>query len=71
MKITAPDLLGFGIIDGIIPEPTEGAHTDHAAAARALRDALVAQLAELDDVDMGDLVSQRACRYRGIGVFTT
>lgn len=26
MKITAPDLLGFGVIDGIIPEPSGGAH---------------------------------------------
>ncbi|GHA26700.1 acetyl-coenzyme A carboxylase carboxyl transferase subunit alpha [Devosia pacifica] len=26
MKITAPDLLGFGVIDGIIPEPAGGAH---------------------------------------------
>jgi acetyl-CoA carboxylase carboxyl transferase subunit alpha len=26
MKITAPDLLGFGIIDGIVPEPPGGAH---------------------------------------------
>ena len=26
MKITAPDLLGFGIIDGIIAEPPGGAH---------------------------------------------
>ena len=37
MKITAPDLLRFGIIDGIVPEPPGGAHTDHAAAAQALR----------------------------------
>jgi acetyl-CoA carboxylase carboxyl transferase subunit alpha len=26
MKITATDLLGFGVIDGIIPEPPGGAH---------------------------------------------
>src|SRR5438309_964216 len=37
MKITASDLLGFGIIDGIIPEPPGGAHIDHAAAAAALQ----------------------------------
>src|SRR5271154_6118020 len=28
LKLTAPDLLRLGIIDGIIPEPPEGAHTD-------------------------------------------
>src|ERR1700682_5248745 len=69
MKITAPDLLGFGIIDSIVPEPPDGAHTDHAAAAQALQQALVAQLAALDDVDIDTLLTQRAHRYRGIGVF--
>src|SRR5258708_8440567 len=69
MKITAPDLLGFGIIDGIIAEPPDGAHTDHAAAAEALREALGVQLAELDDADVDDLLAQRARRYRSIGVF--
>jgi acetyl-CoA carboxylase carboxyl transferase subunit alpha len=70
MKITAPDLLGFGIIDGIIPEPPEGAHTDHAAAAQALQAALIAQLAALDHVNVDDLLTQRTLRYRGIGAFT-
>jgi acetyl-CoA carboxylase carboxyl transferase subunit alpha len=69
MKITAPDLLGFGIIDAIIPEPPEGAHTDHAAAAQALQQALVAQLAALDGIEIDDLLTQRAHRYRNIGVF--
>jgi acetyl-CoA carboxylase carboxyl transferase subunit alpha len=70
LKITASDLLGFGIIDGIIPEPPDGAHTDHAAAAQALQQALVAALAALDDIAIDDLLVQRANRYRGIGVFT-
>lgn len=69
MKITAPDLLGFGIIDGIVAEPSDGAHSDHAAAAEALHEALVAQLAELQDTDVDELLSLRARRYRNIGVF--
>jgi acetyl-CoA carboxylase carboxyl transferase subunit alpha len=71
MKITAPDLLGFGIIDAIVPEPPEGAHADHAATAQALQNALVHQLGALDDVPIEELLSQRARRYRGIGVFRT
>ena len=38
LKMTAPDLLDLGLIDGIIPEPGEGAHTDADAAAEAVRD---------------------------------
>ena len=69
MKITAADLLGFGIIDGIVGEPPGGAHTDHAAAARALQQAVVAGLAELDGRSLDDLLAQRTRRYRAIGVF--
>ncbi len=36
MHITAPDLMGFGIIDAIVPEPEGGAHTDHAQMAENL-----------------------------------
>jgi acetyl-CoA carboxylase carboxyl transferase subunit alpha len=69
MKITAADLLGFGIVDGIVAEPPGGAHTDHAAAARALQLAVVARLAELDGCSIDDLLAQRTQRYRAIGVF--
>jgi acetyl-CoA carboxylase carboxyl transferase subunit alpha len=70
MKITAPDLLGFGIIDGIVSEPAGGAHTDHAAAAQALRRALMDQFEKLDAVPVDQLLHERARRYRGIGAFT-
>ena len=43
LKITAPDLLNLGLIDGIIPEPGEGAHTDPDAAAEAVRITLRAE----------------------------
>jgi acetyl-CoA carboxylase carboxyl transferase subunit alpha len=69
MKITASDLLQFGIIDGIIPEPAGGAHTDYAAAANALQAALMRQLHELDALPLDALVEQRAGRYRAMGVF--
>ena len=47
MKITAQDLLRFGIVDGIVPEPSGGAHRDPAAAIAATGDALAAALADL------------------------
>jgi len=69
MKITAPDLLSFGIIDAIVAEPPGGAHNDHAAAAEALRGALIAQLDELSGCDVEALLEQRSKRYRAIGAF--
>lgn len=69
MRITAADLLGFGIVDAIVSEPEGGAHTDHAAAAQNLQEALVLQLSELERVHPDELLEQRARRYRSIGVF--
>ena len=40
MKITAQDLLGFGVIDGIIPEPVGGAHRDPAPVMEGTRAAI-------------------------------
>ena len=39
-KITAQDLLGFGVIDGIIPEPAGGAHRHHGAVMDSTRSAI-------------------------------
>src|SRR6267143_1712081 len=47
LKLTAPDLLKAGIIDGIVPEPIGGAHTDPGAAAQMVDEALAATLAEV------------------------
>jgi acetyl-CoA carboxylase carboxyl transferase subunit alpha len=69
MRITADDLLRFHIIDGVIPEPPGGAHTDHAAAAQAVRTALLEQLADLEPLSVDELLQQRTARYRAIGVF--
>jgi acetyl-CoA carboxylase carboxyl transferase subunit alpha len=71
MRITANDLLGFGIIDAIIPEPLGGAHTDHAAAAVAVKQALLEHLADLEKCSVDELLARRAQRYRAFGVFQT
>ena len=69
MRITAPDLLAFGIVDAIVSEPDGGAHTDHAMAAQKLQAALGVHLTELDNEPVDELVERRARRYRAIGVF--
>jgi acetyl-CoA carboxylase carboxyl transferase subunit alpha len=69
MKITAPDLLRFGIIDAIVPEPAGGAHTDHLASALAVQSAVAGSLAELDGINIDRLVDERALRYRAMGEF--
>lgn len=74
MKITAQDLLAFGIIDGVVPEPAAGAHADPGAAVSAVGECLGAALAELESRYRGrqgykvaTLLADRAEKYRRIG----
>ncbi|MEO8051972.1 MAG: acetyl-CoA carboxylase carboxyltransferase subunit alpha [Acidobacteriota bacterium] len=71
LKITAPDLLNLGLIDGIIPEPGEGAHTDADAAAEAIRLTLRASLAELSNMTPKQLIDDRYDKFRKMGSFFT
>src|SRR5271165_236981 len=67
MKITAQDLLKFGIIDGIIPEPVGGAHRDPAAAVAATGKAIGEALTSLHNMSRNELREARAEKYLAIG----
>ncbi len=69
MRLAGPDLLDLGVVDALIPEPSGGAHTDHEATAKAVKTALVAQLAKLERVAIPDLLSSRYERFRAFGAF--
>jgi acetyl-CoA carboxylase carboxyl transferase subunit alpha len=69
MRITAPDLLRLGVIDGVVPEPPGGAHRDWEVTAARLREALRAELAGLSGKTPETLVSERYEKFRRIGVF--
>src|SRR5580692_2488200 len=71
LKMTAPDLLSLGLIDGIIPEPGEGAHTDADNAADALRLMLRIGLAELSGMSEQQLIDDRYDKFRRMGSFFT
>ena len=67
MKITAQDLLKFGIIDRIVQEPTGGAHRDGQAAINRAGDAIAAALADLAGLSADDIVARRADKFLAIG----
>jgi acetyl-CoA carboxylase carboxyl transferase subunit alpha len=71
LKLTAPDLLELGLIDGIVPEPGEGAHTDPDQAAEAVRTTLRASLAELTSLSAQKLIDDRYLKFRRMGAFFT
>ena len=69
LKMTAADLLEQGIIDEIIPEPLGGAHRDPDEMAARVQAKLVEALAELDQLDIDELVASRYEKFRRIGQF--
>ncbi len=69
MKITAKDLLGFGVIEEIIPEPFGGAHRDPAAQAESIKEALWRHLQELKAMSSAELIQDRYAKFRKIGIF--
>jgi len=69
LKITAPDLLKLGIIDGEIKEPLGGAHTDHKAMAETLKATILESLKELSKMSAKQLKTDRYNKFRRMGAF--
>ena len=67
MKITAEDLMRFGVIDEIVPEPVGGAHRDPAAAIAATGAAISNALQDLAGLDRDAVRRQRRQKFLNIG----
>ena len=67
LKITAPDMLDLGLIDGIIPEPPGGAHNDYDTATALVDQALSAALADLTPLDVAARLEARYQKFRRMG----
>lgn len=69
LKITAPDLLKLGVIDGIVKEPKAGAHKNVRSACLAVRKQVISSLAELSKIPVEDLVEARYGKFSAMGRF--
>jgi acetyl-CoA carboxylase carboxyl transferase subunit alpha len=67
MKITAQDMIRFGVIDQIIFEPIGGAHRDPAAAIASTESAILEALGELRGLDRETIRAQRREKFLAIG----
>jgi acetyl-CoA carboxylase carboxyl transferase subunit alpha len=70
LKLTAPDLQQFGIIDRIVPEPTGGAHRAPIDMFETLKNIFVEELNKLMSKDLETLVHERREKFAGRGVWT-
>jgi len=69
LKLTAQDLLGFGIVDALVPEPPGGAHDDPTYAAELLRPHIASSLDELSALSETELVRRRHKKLRNLASF--
>ena len=69
LKITAPDLLKFGIIDGEIKEPLGGAHHDYKAMTEELKKTIISSLDELSGMSGEELKKSCYEKFRKMGAF--
>lgn len=69
LKLTATDMLGFELIDDIVPEPLGGAHYNPHQTAENLKTYLIKHLTELKKLSPEALVSQRIEKFSAMGKF--
>ena len=69
LKLSSPDLLQMGLVDGVIPEPAGGAHCDPEQAAENLKSAISKELQTLIKTPVEKLLRARYDKFRKMGVF--
>lgn len=69
LKITAKHLIANKLADEMVPEPKGGAHMNHAAAAANLKEALLRNLNELQQLSGEERMNGRYDKFRAMGVF--
>jgi acetyl-CoA carboxylase carboxyl transferase subunit alpha len=69
LRMTAADLLEMKLIDGIVPEPLEGAHLDPDTAIASLRETLKQALASLSGMSAEEVIADRYKKFRQMGNF--
>lgn len=67
LKLTAKDLHGFGVIDGIVSEPLGGAHRDPRGMGTILKTHLLHELRRLESQSDGALLDARYAKFRRLG----
>ncbi len=70
LRITATDLAALKLVDEVVKEPLGGAHNDHDAAAAALKEALMRNLADVKSLPVAGRLKARYAKFRAFGRFT-
>ena len=69
LRYSAQDLMQFGLIDEVVPEPVGGAHAHHEAAMLNLKKAVAKNLRQLGPLQPAMLIDDRVQKFRAMGAF--
>jgi acetyl-CoA carboxylase carboxyl transferase subunit alpha len=69
LKLTATDMKGNGLVDGIIPEPLGGAHLNQSLAIETVKNVIIATISELQKLTPTERINQRVDKFSGMGVY--
>lgn len=69
LKLTALDMQGNGLVDGIIPEPLGGAHLNPTLAIDIVKKTILETINELQQISPTQRISQRVDKFSGMGVY--
>lgn len=69
LKLTATDMKGNGLVDGIIPEPLGGAHLNQSLAIETVKNVIIATISELQKLTPAERINQRVDKFSGMGVY--
>jgi acetyl-CoA carboxylase carboxyl transferase subunit alpha len=69
LRLTGTDMLGFGLVDDVIPEPLGGAHWDYDEAAQMLKNYLIPVIRDLQQVPADKRIKDRIEKFGRMGFF--
>ena len=69
LKLTSKDMSGFGLVDGVLPEPIGGAHSEPEAMAASLKAYIIKTIAELKKINPEKRIEQRIEKFSNMGFY--
>ena len=67
LRLTGTDMLNFGLVDDVVPEPLGGAHWDYDEAATLLKNYLIPAISELQQIPAQERVQKRIEKFGRMG----
>src|SRR6195952_2788136 len=67
LRLTGNDMMKFGLVDGVVPEPAGGSHWDYTAAAEILKQYLIPVIKELKQISPEQRINNRIEKFSKMG----